>query len=53
MKSSKRSLYREGYIEDHYIIDDECYLGEGGSGIVRKGIKRDTGESMAIKIIDK
>ena len=51
--SNKNSLYRSGLIEDVYLIDQETVLGEGASAIVRKGIKRDSGESFAIKIIDK
>ncbi len=49
----KKTLYREGYIEDFYVIEEDSLLGEGGSAVVRKGIKRDTGEAFAIKIIDK
>jgi hypothetical protein len=49
----KKSLYREGYIEDYYIIEEDNFLGEGGSAVVRKGIKRETGEAVAIKILDK
>ena len=51
--SNKNSLYRSGLIEDVYLIDQETVLGEGASAIVRKGIKRDSGETFAIKIIDK
>lgn len=51
--NKKRSLYREGNIEDQYIIEEDEVLGEGGSAIVRKGMKRDSGEYYAIKIIDK
>ena len=51
--SNKNSLYRSGLIEDVDLIDQETVLGEGASAIVRKGIKRDSGESFAIKIIDK
>ena len=50
---SKRSLYREGDIEDFYIIEEDNILGEGGFSVVRKGIKRDTGETFAVKILDK
>ena len=50
--NSKKKLHREGNIEDFYVIDEDQMLGEGGSAIVRKGIKKDTGESYAIKIID-
>jgi hypothetical protein len=53
MNKSKRRLYREGYIEDFYVIEEDNLLGEGGSAVVRKGIKKDTGEPVAIKIIDK
>jgi hypothetical protein len=49
----RRNLYRPGNIEDVYIIDEEGFLGEGGSAIVRKGIRKDTGEAYAIKILDK
>lgn len=49
----KKTLKRDGEIQDYYAIDEDSFLGEGGSGIVRRGIKRDTGESFAIKIIDK
>ncbi len=48
-----KSLIREGNIEDVYDIDDEDYLGEGGSAIVRRAIKRATGDQYAIKILDK
>ena len=47
------TLFREGYIEDFYEIDEEDFLGEGGSGIVRRAINRDTGNQYAIKILDK
>ncbi len=53
MNKSKRRLYRKGLVEDFYIIEEEDMLGEGGSGVVRKGTKKDTGESVAIKILDK
>ena len=49
----RRSLFKEGFIEDFYEIDEEDYLGEGGSAIVRRAIKRETGELFAIKIMDK
>ena len=49
----KSKLLREGFIEDVYIIEQDTVLGEGASAIVRKGIKRDSGETYAIKIIDK
>lgn len=49
----KRSLFREGDIEDYYVIEEDNLLGEGGSAVVRKGIKRETGEAFAIKILDK
>jgi hypothetical protein len=49
----RRALYKEGNIEDFYIIEEDGFLGEGGSAIVRKGIKKDTGEAFAIKILDK
>jgi calcium/calmodulin-dependent protein kinase I len=51
--SAKRSLKRDGFIEDFYLIEEEEILGEGASAVVRKGIKRDTGDAYAIKIIDK
>jgi hypothetical protein len=50
---NNRSLFREGDIDDYYIIEDDCIIGEGGFSVVRKGIKRDTGETYAIKILDK
>jgi calcium/calmodulin-dependent protein kinase I len=50
---NKSKLFREGLIEDFYIIEQDTILGEGASAIVRKGIKRDSGETYAIKIIDK
>lgn len=50
---NKKSLFRAGYIEDHYVIEEDNLLGEGGFAVVRRGIKRDTGEAYAIKIIDK
>jgi hypothetical protein len=49
----KKSLYKEGDIMDNYLIEEDSILGEGASAIVRKGIKIDTGESYAIKILDK
>ena len=33
----KRSLKREGFIEDFYLIEEEEVLGEGASAVVRKG----------------
>ena len=53
MNVNKRSLYHEGDIEDYYIIEDDDIIGEGGFSIVRRGIHRETGETFAIKIIDK
>lgn len=53
MDSKAKSLFKQGYIEEFYDIDEEDYLGEGGSAIVRKGIKKGTGEQYAIKILDK
>ena len=53
MESFQRNLFHEGQIEDFYVIDEEATLGEGANAIVRKGVKKDTGESFAIKIIDK
>jgi hypothetical protein len=49
----KKCLFKEGYIEDFYVIEEDETLGEGASGVVRKGIKKDTGEAYAIKIIDR
>ncbi|MCQ2816887.1 MAG: serine/threonine-protein kinase [archaeon] len=47
-----RNLKHEGYIEDFYnILNDEA-IGEGASATVFKGIKKDNGETYAIKIID-
>lgn len=53
MNSGKRKLYREGNIEDFYVIEEESSLGEGASAVVRRAIKRDTGEPVAIKILDR
>lgn len=53
MEQKKNSLKREGLIEDVYLIEENEILGEGASAVVRKGIKKDTGETFAIKIIDK
>jgi len=53
MDGAKRSLKREGKIEDFYLIEENEILGEGASAVVRKGIKKDNGETYAIKIIDK
>jgi hypothetical protein len=50
---NKRALFREGDIEDFYIIEDDNIIGEGGFSVVRRGIKRETGETFAIKILDK
>jgi len=52
-KLKNKSLFKEGYIEDFYEIEEEDYLGEGGSAIVRKAIRRQTGDLYAIKILDK
>jgi hypothetical protein len=49
----KKSLFKDGYVEDFYEIDEEDYLGEGGSAIVRKAIKKESGDVYAIKIMDK
>ena len=49
----ERTLFREGYIEDFYIIEEEDLLGEGGSAVVRKATKKDSGEQVAVKILDK
>lgn len=51
--NAKRSLKREGLIEEHYLIEEEDVLGSGTTGVVRKGIKKDNGETYAIKILDK
>ncbi len=48
-----RKLYRPGLIEDVYLIEEENRLGEGGSGIVIKAEHRETGNIVAIKIIEK
>jgi hypothetical protein len=53
MNVNGRTLYREGDIEDFYIIEDDDIIGEGGFSVVRRGIKRETGETFAIKILDK
>ena len=54
MKSSfQREIKKEGNIEDFYIIEENEILGKGASAVVRKGIKIDTGEAYAIKIINK
>ena len=53
MDGAKRTLKREGKIEDYYIIEENEILGAGASAVVRKGIKKDNGETYAIKIIDK
>jgi hypothetical protein len=50
---NRRSLYKEGDIEEYYIIEDDDIIGEGGSSVVRRGIRRETGETFAIKILDK
>ena len=47
-----RNLKHEGYIEDYYIIMDNEAIGEGASATVFKGVKKDNGETYAIKIID-
>ena len=48
-----REIKREGNIEDYYIIEENEILGKGASAVVRKGIKIETGEAFAIKIINK
>jgi hypothetical protein len=53
MYTDSKSLYREGDIEDFYIIEEDNIIGEGGFSVVRKAIKRETGEIFAIKILDK
>ena len=54
MKNSfQREIKKEGNIEDFYIIEENEILGKGASAVVRKGIKIDTGEAFAIKIINK
>ena len=47
----KSSFYKVGNIKDEYKFDK--VLGEGSFAVVRKGIKKSTGEEVAIKIIDK
>ena len=49
----QREIKKEGNIEDVYIIEENEVLGKGASAVVRKGIKIDTGEAYAIKIINK
>ena len=51
--SFQRDIKKEGNIEDFYIIEENEILGKGASAVVRKGIKIDTGEAFAIKIINK
>ena len=51
--SFQRDIKKEGNIEDFYIIEENEILGKGASAVVRKGIKIDTGETFAIKIINK
>jgi len=51
--SFQREIKKEGNIEDFYIIEESEILGKGASAVVRKGIKIDTGEAFAIKIINK
>ena len=53
MDSFQRNLKHDGEIEDFYVIDEDEILGEGTSAVVRRGIKKETGEAFAIKIIDK
>ena len=43
--------YRKENIKDHYKFDK--VLGEGSFAVVRKAIKKSTGEEFAVKIIDK
>eukprot|EP00344_Euplotes_crassus_P008779 CAMPEP_0196995390 /NCGR_PEP_ID=MMETSP1380-20130617/1517_1 /TAXON_ID=5936 /ORGANISM="Euplotes crassus, Strain CT5" /LENGTH=173 /DNA_ID=CAMNT_0042411047 /DNA_START=12 /DNA_END=533 /DNA_ORIENTATION=- len=43
--------HKDEDITDYYKIEDE--LGAGSFGIVRRGISKDTGEEVAIKIIDR
>ena len=45
------NIYKKENIKDHYKFDK--VLGEGSFAVVRKGIKKTTGEEFAIKIIDK
>ena len=49
----KRTIKKEGNIEDFYAIEENEILGKGASSVVRKGIKLETGEAFAIKIINK
>jgi hypothetical protein len=53
MYTDSKSLYREGDIQDFYITEEDNIIGEGGFSVVRKAIKRETGEIFAIKILDK
>ena len=52
-QNKKRTLFKDGYIEDFYLIEEDNLLGEGGSAVVRKAINKETGETVAIKILDK
>eukprot|EP01016_Furgasonia_blochmanni_P007073 TRINITY_DN12834_c0_g1_i12.p1 TRINITY_DN12834_c0_g1~~TRINITY_DN12834_c0_g1_i12.p1 ORF type:complete len:379 (-),score=126.99 TRINITY_DN12834_c0_g1_i12:113-1249(-) len=45
------SIFKTGNIKDDYKFDK--VLGEGSFAVVRKGIKKSSGEEVAIKIIDK
>jgi hypothetical protein len=45
----KKSLFREGFIEDNYLIDEDKHIGEGGTSIVRKGLHKATGKTVAVK----
>lgn len=47
----EKSIYKTGSIKDSYKLDK--VLGEGSFAVVRKGIKKSTGEEYAIKMIDK
>ena len=52
-KSFQRDIKKEGNIEDFYAIEENEILGKGASAVVRMGIKIETGQAYAIKIINK
>ena len=45
------SIFKTTSIRDKYTLDK--VLGEGSFAVVRKGINKQTGQEVAIKIIDK